>query len=116
MATVTGTYRVRDVAGLLENETSRCILVAAYGESKSVTALTDRCDSSKPTVYRRLEELEECDFVLEETKLEPDGNHHPIYRTNVRTVTFAVTGDGVEFTVDLDEPMADRFTRIVERI
>lgn len=110
------TYRVADVAGLLENETSRCILVAAHAEPKSVSALTDCCDASKPTVYRRLEELQACDFVLEETRIKQDGNHHPVYRTNVRRVRFEVTGDGVEFTIDREEPMADRFTRIVEGI
>lgn len=110
------TYRAADVAGLLENETSRCILVAAHAEPQSVSALTDCCDASKPTVYRRLEELQACDFVLEETKIEPDGNHHPVYRMNVSRVSFEVTGDGVEFTIDRDEPMADRFTRIVEGI
>lgn len=109
-------YRVERVAGLIEDETARCILVAAYGESKSVTALTECCDASKPTVYRRLEDLEDCDFVLQETKVKSDGNHHPVYRTNVRRVTFDVTDQGVEFTIDRDEPMADRFTRLVEGI
>lgn len=108
--------RVDRAAALLEDETSRRILVEAYGRSMSVSELNDRCDASKPTVYRRLEDLRECEFLHQETRIDPDGNHHPVYATNVRTVTFELSADGVEFAVDRREPMADQFTRLVEGI
>ena len=106
---------LEDLAGLLEDETARTILTESYGEPMSANTLSERCGASKPTVYRRLEELRACELLVERTKLDPDGgHHHTVYSTNLDRIVVELDEDGLTFQVDRREPMADRFTRLIE--
>jgi len=108
---------VATVAGLLEDETARTILTTTSQEPMSARSLESRCDASGPTIYRRLERLREADLIVEQTRPDPDGGHHrTVYAPNLDRVVVEL-GDGeLSVRVDRPEPMADRFTRLVEGI
>lgn len=108
-----------DVAGLadvLDDACARCILVRAYTEPMSASALADRCDVSEPTVYRRLETLRELDLVVTRTVPDADGHHYEEFKTNLDGLSFELSGDGFDVTVERREPPADRFTRLIEEL
>lgn len=107
---------VEAVADVLEDDCARCILVRAYTEPMSASALAERCDVSEPTVYRRLETLREHDLLLERTHPDEQGHHYKEYRTNLDRLTVDVTPEGFEVEVSRRESMADRFTRLVEEL
>ncbi|PSQ17560.1 transcriptional regulator [Halobacteriales archaeon QS_8_69_26] len=111
---MSGDPDVEAVAGVLEDECARCILVQAREEPMSANDLTERCDASDATVYRRLSDLAEYDLVVERTRPDADGHHHKVYRSNLRRVTVEVTDEGFAVELDRRETMADRFTRFVE--
>ena len=107
---------LEDVAALLEDETARTILTATSVEPMSATALSERCGVSEPTIYRRLEDLRECDLVEEQTKPDLRGGHHEkVYQPRLERVTVTLEDGDLQLHIDRRaETMADRFTELVE--
>ena len=104
-----------EVISLLDDEYARAILVETSREPLSASALAERCDASPPTIYRRIEQLQDRDLVVERQQLDPDGHHYKTYRTRVERVTVEIE-DG-DCTIDVSRrevDAADRFTRLFE--
>lgn len=81
----------------------------------SATTLSEHCGVSEPTIYRRLEDLRECDLLIERTKLDTDGGHHrTMYATNFERLTVELRDGQLDLQVDRREDPADRFTRLIE--
>jgi DNA-binding transcriptional ArsR family regulator len=114
---VGGDPDIETVAGLLEDRTARRILTQTSQEPMSATTLERRCDASGPTIYRRLDRLEECDLIVERTRPDPDrGHHEKVYSPNLRRVTVELVDGELRLDIDRRERMSDRFTRLVEGI
>lgn len=103
------------VADLLADDTVREILTRTSLEPMSAGTLTEHCDASGPTIYRRLERLREAEFVVERTRPDPeDGHHRKVYAPNLDRVVVDLEEGALSMRVQRREPMADRFTRLVE--
>lgn len=103
------------VLALLDDEYARSILIEASKEPMSVETLTDRCDASPPTIYRRIERLNEQDFLNEYQELDPDGHHYKTYSTRLERVAVEIADGTMDVDVDRrEEDPADRFTRLFE--
>ncbi|AXR78713.1 ArsR/SmtB family transcription factor [Natrarchaeobaculum sulfurireducens] len=103
------------VLSVLDDEYARDILTHTSVEPMSASTLSERCDASLPTIYRRLERLEACRLVTEETELAPDGNHYSVYTANLDRLELTLE-DGA-FDLELtyqEEDVADKFTRMWE--
>jgi predicted ArsR family transcriptional regulator len=107
---------VEEVASLLADDCARHILIEANEEECSAQELSEVIGTSEPTVYRRLEELQEHDLIVEEIQPVPDGKNYKTYQTNLNGVELELEDDGFVVTVSRREPMSDRFTRIIEEI
>lgn len=96
------------------SESARNILALASVESMSAHELADHLDISEPTVYRRLNVLQNYDLVAEDTRIDDDGNHYKTYETNLERVAFEI--DEGEFVVDvrLKRDLVDQFERFWE--
>ena len=104
-----------ELLALLDDEYARSILTETSVEPMSASTLSDRCDASLPTIYRRLERLEECGLVTERTEIASDGNHYSVYEARLDTVELSL--EEGSFAVDVayrDEDVADKFTRMWE--
>jgi biotin operon repressor len=104
-----------EVISLLDDEYARAILVEASREALSAAQLAERCDASEPTVYRRIEQLQDNDLLVERQQLDPDGHHYRTFATRVERVTVEIE-DG-DCTIDVSRrevDAADRFTRLFE--
>jgi len=64
-----------DLLRLLDDEYARRILGLLSKGSQRGRELSERCEFSRPTVYRRLNRLEDAGLVGSELRLDPDGNH-----------------------------------------
>lgn len=105
------------VADLLEDQTVREILVETSREPMSARTLKNRCDASGPTIYRRLERLRDVDFVVEQTRPDPDGGHHrQVYAPNLDRIVIDLNEGDLSIEIARRERMADRFTRLIEEI
>jgi len=64
-----------DALELLADPYARELLVVLSRGPRCGRALAEACSFSRPTVYRRLNRLEDAGLVAAETRLDPDGNH-----------------------------------------
>jgi Fe2+ or Zn2+ uptake regulation protein len=113
-----------EVLELLSDEYARSILAATSIEPMSANTLSDRCDASLPTVYRRIEWLQAYDLIEEQTRVELSGNHHKVYSATLSE--FAVDLDDGTFEGTLErtsradfadqDDTADRFTSMWEQL
>ncbi|WP_340100872.1 winged helix-turn-helix domain-containing protein [Salinibaculum salinum] len=106
---------IEDVAALLEDETVRTILTETSVEPMSASALSERCGVSEPTIYRRLEDLRECNLIEERTRPDPTGgHHHQVYAPRLQRVTIELDEGTLTLDVQREQDMADRFTDLIE--
>lgn len=104
-----------EVLELLDDEYARSILIEASTEAMSVDRLTERCDASPPTIYRRIERLEEREFIESYQELDPEGHHYKTYRTRLERVGIEIAEGEIDLEVSVrEEDPADRFTRLFE--
>ncbi len=77
--------------------------------------MVDRCNASSPTVYRRVERLQEHNLLESEQKLDPDGHHHRLFSARLERLTIELTDGSYEVSVDrTDEDAIERFTNLYE--
>jgi predicted transcriptional regulator len=98
---------------LLADEYARTILVATSREPMSAKTLSDRYDMSLPTVYRRVERLQEFDFLTEQTEIDTSGGHHrSVYEANLDHIDIDLENGDLALEIRLREDATDRFTRM----
>lgn len=108
---------IETVAGLLEDQTVREILTHTSHEPMSARTLKDHCTASGPTIYRRIERLREADFIVEQTRPDPEeGHHRQVYTPNLDRITIDLEDGVLSMRVKRRERMADRFTRLIEEM
>jgi predicted transcriptional regulator len=114
-ASVTDEEVLEDVAALLEDECARTILSATSSRPMTVKELTECCSVSGPTIYRRIEDLKRLDLVEPRTRPDTEGGHHEqVYAATFSEFSVALQDGSFEVRLDRREPIADRFTRLVE--
>jgi DNA-binding Lrp family transcriptional regulator len=67
------------VAELLDDAYAREILTATSIEPMTANRLSERCDASRSTVYRRTERLVDAGLLGERTRPRADGHHDTVY-------------------------------------
>ncbi|MFP9192704.1 winged helix-turn-helix domain-containing protein [Natronosalvus vescus] len=104
-----------DILALLDDEYARAILTETSVEPMSASTLSDRCDASLPTIYRRLDRLRECGLISEQTELAPDGNHYSVYEASLERLELTLEDGTLSLEVTRrEEDVADKFTRLWE--
>jgi len=81
------------VVELFGDETSRRILTAVAEQPRSAEQLSEVCNVSVTSVYRKTDLLESHGLLESERKLDDRGNHYRVYRTCFRGV-FVCLDDG----------------------
>lgn len=107
---------VAAIATLLADECTRTILTATTTEPMSADALSERCDVSTQTIYRRLNELGEHDLIAERLRVDADGHHYKVYSATLDRVAISLTDEGFDCRLTRRERMADRFTQFVKEM
>ncbi|GGN16924.1 ArsR/SmtB family transcription factor [Halarchaeum nitratireducens] len=101
--------RVDDLLDALGDERSRAVLAALNEEPRSAKELANALDVSLPTVYRRLDTLEESDLVTAQTTVADDGNHYKQYACAFAALSIRLDGDEYVVDVQRTDGLADRF-------
>lgn len=104
------------IASLLADDCAQTILIETTTGPLSADELSEICDVSSQTVYRRLETLEEHDLVAEEGQPDAEGHHYTVYTATFDRAVIDLTPDGLELSVSRRNRMADRFTRFVKEV
>lgn len=101
---------------LLGDEYVRDILTATSREPLSAKELSDRCDMSVSTVYRRADALIEQGLLAERTHVDRDGHHHSEYEAAIEHVDIDLEDGSFSVAVRETADAVDRFTRVWEGI
>ncbi|WP_076433220.1 ArsR/SmtB family transcription factor [Haladaptatus litoreus] len=102
-----------ELLSLLDDEYARAILTKTSKQPMSAQTLSTECDASLPTIYRRLNDLEETNLIEKQTQLEADGNHRAVYKAAVEHVGINIVDGDLSVRVT-ERDTADRFTQVWE--
>ena len=107
-----------ELFSLLDDEYARLILTKTSEQPMSAKALSEAADASKPTIYRRLERLQDAGLVTERKEFREEGRHYSVYEARLEQLSITLS-DGdleVELSITGTEDPADRFTRMWEGV
>lgn len=104
------------VAAIIEDECARTILAETSVRAMTVNELADRMDASKPTIYRRIDDLEACGLVAARVRPDDEGHHEKVFTATFDRLTVELDDGTYDYELERTEPMADRLTRFVERL
>jgi predicted transcriptional regulator len=95
---------LQDVLDALEDESARDI-VLSLTEPMTASEVSETCDVSLSTTYRKLDLLTDAELLDERTEIRSDGHHTTRYLVDFEAVTVALTdGDSREFDVEIQRP------------
>jgi predicted transcriptional regulator len=105
-----------EILALLDDQYAQLILQQTRNNAMSAKEISNTCDISISTVYRRTERLIECGLLAEQRVARSDGNHYSLYEARLDELTVSLTDDGFEITVleKATGDLADRFTDMWE--
>lgn len=108
-SSVSDEWDPENVFEIFGSDLARWILVLASDEAVSAEEIAERCDSSLPTVYRRLNALESHDLLRQNDEIDSDGNHYKTYQTKLRKVCFTIEDGGFTIDLQLRQDLVDKF-------
>jgi len=107
---------IEEILDTIGDEHARRVLAAISRESRSAKELAEECDLSLPTVYRRIEMLEEYDLVQDHTLIAEDGNHYKEYESNFESTVISLREDEYEVKIYREENLPDRFNQLWDEL
>ena len=107
---------IEDILNTIGDENARTVLAAISREPQSAKQLSEVCDMSLPTVYRRLELLQEHDLIEERTAIADDGNHFNVYECNFDSTVITLQDDEYKVRIYRKENVPDRFTQLWDEL
>lgn len=108
---------IEEVLDTIGDEHARAILAAISIEPQSAKELAEETGLSLPTVYRRIEILEEHELVKDRTLVADDGNHYKVYESNFDSTVISLEEEG-EYRVRIyrEENLPDRFSQLWDEL
>ncbi|ELZ20551.1 transcriptional regulator [Halosimplex carlsbadense 2-9-1] len=93
-----GALSTDELLELLDAAYTRSILEAIRTEPKPARAIADTCGASRPTVYRRLNRLQEAGLVDTDLACDTDGHHRTVFEAAFESLTIGFTDAGLSVT------------------
>lgn len=115
---VTDEADAEEILALLDDQYAQVILKQTRDTAMSAKEISETCDISISTVYRRTERLVECGLLAEQRVARSDGNHYSMYEARLDELTVRLTDTGFEITISEKSTgdLADRFTDMWEEL
>ena len=110
--TVDENRTIEEVLDTIGDRHARTVLAAVSQDPRPAKELADATDLSLPTVYRRVEVLEEHGLITERTEVAPDGNHYKVFECNFDSTVISLDGDEYDVRIYRRENLPDRFTQL----
>jgi predicted transcriptional regulator len=98
---------------VLASDHARKILAAASVRPVSAQELETICETSLPTIYRRVNALLQYDLLSEQLEVEPDGTHYNLYASDLKEINIRV-GDGeLNINIEIQKDSVDQFSEMI---
>lgn len=103
---------IEEVLDTIGDEKARDVLAAISEEPRSAKELGEALEMSLPTVYRRVEMLEQNNLVRSNTYVAEDGNHYDVYESNFDSTVIRLEDDEYNVRIYRKENVPDRFANL----
>lgn len=103
---------IEEILDTIGDEHARRVLASISREPKPAKELAEDCDLSLPTIYRRVEMLEEHDLVKERTLVADDGNHYNVYECKFESTVISLDDEEYRVQIYREENLPDRFSQL----
>ncbi|MFB6308653.1 MAG: winged helix-turn-helix domain-containing protein [Haloarculaceae archaeon] len=107
---------IEEILDTIGDQHARRVLAAISREALSAKDLAEECDLSLPTVYRRIEMLDEYDLVDDRTLVAEDGNHYKVYESNFESTVISLEDDEYRVQIYREGNLPDRFTKLWDEL
>jgi len=107
---------IEEILDTIGDQHAREVLAAISRESQSAKELAEECDLSLPTVYRRIEMLNEYNLVTDRTLVAEDGNHYKVYESNFESTVISLEDDEYRVRIYREENLPDRFSQLWDEL
>jgi predicted transcriptional regulator len=107
---------IEKVLDTIGDEHARRLLAAISSEPRPAKELAEECDISLPTVYRRLETLEEYDLVTDHTLVADDGNHYKVYESNFESTVITLEDDEYQVRIYREDNLPEQFSQLWDEL
>ncbi|MFC7021234.1 MULTISPECIES: ArsR/SmtB family transcription factor [Haloarcula] len=107
---------IEEILDTIGDSHARRVLAAISQEPRSAKELADECDLSLPTVYRRIEMLDEYDLVTDQTLVADDGNHYKVYESNFDSTVISLEDEEYRVRIYREENLPDRFSQLWDEL
>jgi DNA-binding transcriptional ArsR family regulator len=107
---------IEEILDTIGDQHARRVLAAISREPRSAKELAEECDLSLPTVYRRIEMLEEYDLIEDRTLIADDGNHYKEYESNFESTVISLHDDEYQVRIYREENLPDRFSQLWDEL
>lgn len=97
------TIQATELVALLDDDHAREIITAISDEAKAAREIVRECHSSRPTVYRRLNRLQEAGLVTTAMRYDSDGHHCKTFRLRYDSASISLGADGLCCTVEVSD-------------
>lgn len=97
------------VLDLFGDDLVRRILLLTSDVPMSVAALADELDVSRPTVYRRVNDLVTYGILHEDVELDRDGHHYRTFEPALNEITFRLEDGQLRIDVEMNESLVEKF-------
>ncbi|WP_233710724.1 ArsR/SmtB family transcription factor [Natronococcus pandeyae] len=107
-----GTAASTDIFQILADDYARKILLAADNGPKTAKTLSEECDASLTTIYRRVSTLQEHGLIEERHTVDSDGSHRSEFETALEELHVDISDGQLSLTVETRDELADNFTSL----
>ena len=90
-----------ELLDLFGDEYTRRVFEAVSEQPRGGRAVAQAADVSRPTAYRRLNELQDAGLVTSECYVAPDGHHRERFSASAQHLSVSLDGGDIEATISL---------------
>ena len=103
---------IEDVLDTIGDRRARHVLASIAHEPRSAKEIAEELDLSLPTVYRRIEELEDFSLVEGRTEIAADGNHYRVFECTFDSTVISLDDGEYEVQIFREGNVPDRFASL----
>ncbi|WP_434531485.1 ArsR/SmtB family transcription factor (plasmid) [Haloarcula sp. NS06] len=104
------------ILNILSDEHARNILQETMKRPMSADELSEICNISTQTVYRRTDKLSSYGLLDTEMEYDEDGHHFQIYTADPAQIVIGISEEDANVTISKRERMSDRFSEFINQV
>ncbi|OYR91278.1 transcriptional regulator, partial [Halorubrum sp. E3] len=97
----TGELSTEELLNLFGDEYTRRVFEAVSEQPRGGRAVAQAADVSRPTAYRRLNELQDAGLVTSECYVASDGHHREQFSASAQHLSVSLDGGDIEASISL---------------